>query len=145
MIAIYSYTWASMSVTCYSCILSLWINTNSSRLMNLSLSLFINFKTRQQWIYNTCKCTYRKHNLQQKENLTINPSFLIRISNVNTSYSRRSYKTRDHTSLFLQLNHILNTDPDIQSLKVKIYHERLQNMQYYCEYLHSIYDRLTQF
>lgn len=41
---------------------------------------------------------------------------VFRISTLNMSCSRRSYKTRDHTSFFSPLNYILNTDPDIQNL-----------------------------
>lgn len=45
-------------------------------------------------------------------------SRLIRISTLNMSCSRHSYKTRDHTSFFSPLNYILNTDPDIQNLRL---------------------------
>lgn len=48
-------------------------------------------------------------------------SRLIRISTLNMSCSRHSYKTRDHTSFFSPLNYILNTDPDIQNLKKIIF------------------------
>lgn len=62
-------------------------------------------------------------------------SRLIRISTLNMSCSRHSYKTRDHTSFFSPLNYILNTDPDIQNLKKNNFHHNTRMFKFKTNFL----------